>query len=279
MRSEALITFFLLLSGAAALLYQHELLLTPSVGEAKTQATGAGFGYALAMPVLFILALNLYLILFRSRAFLKMVKLAVLASAYFSYALIILILLSMLESLFPSLSLFFLLVLLAALLLPFAAPQKLKLWVRNVQLASFAGVAGATLASYLSLGALVLGLALLAMLDYYYVLRKRAIPKLASQLEKAGVPFGVDVGAADENRLVLGFGDLLFASSVAAASYAELGLAWGIAAIFSAATAMLVFLRFTLRSAKKAYPALPAVFFAALLVWLLAEVYGLFGGF
>jgi hypothetical protein len=278
MRSEALIIFFLLLSGAAALLYQHELLLTPSVGEAETQAN-AGFGYALAMPVLFILALNLYLILFRSRAFLKMVKFAVLASAYFSYALIILILLSMLEALLPAPSLLFLLVLLVALLLPFAAPKKLKPWMRNLQLVCFSGVAGATLASYFSLGALVLGLALLAMLDYYYVLRKRAIPKLASQLEKAGVPFGVDVGAADESRLVLGFGDLLFASSVAAASYAELGIAWGIAAIFSVSIAMLVFLRFTLRSAKKAYPALPAVFFAALLVWLIAEVYGLFGGF
>lgn len=275
MRSEVLIIFLLLLSGAAALLYLHELLLI--TGSEVEMQGNAGLGYALAMPVLFILALNLYLILFRSPAFLKMLKLAVLVSAYFSYALIILTLLSTLEALLPALSLLFEGVLLVALLLPFIAPRKLKPWVKNVQLVCFSGIAGATLASYLRFEALLLGLALLALLDYYYVLRKRAIPRLASQLEKAGVPIGVEVNAT--GSFVLGFGDLLFTSSVTAASYAELGLAWGIAAIFSVAFAMLALMRFTQRRAEEAYPALPAVFLGALLVWLLAEVYGLFGGF
>ncbi|WP_456474623.1 hypothetical protein, partial [Candidatus Pyrohabitans sp.] len=257
MKGEALLVFFLLCSGAAALLYQHELLLGQGGGEVGTQAN-TSFGYAIAMPVLFILALNLYLILFRFRVFLRVLRLTILASAYFSYALIFLILFSLLEELVPALSILFLLAFILALLLPFASPQRLKPWVRNLQIACFSGLAGASLASLFSLGALVFGLALLSLLDCYYVLRRQAIPELATRLEKAGVPFGIEVDIAREKRLILGFGDLFFASSVAAVSYAELGIPWGIAAIILIAVAMFAFLRFTQRRGREAYPALPA---------------------
>ncbi len=275
MRDEALLVLFLLFSGSAALLYQHELLTAGAAPEPEMEGE-ASLGYALALPLLFILALNLYLILFRSGGFLRVLRLVILASAYFSYLLVLLLALALLEALFPQLGFLFLLALLAGALLPLLATKRLKPWLRNLQLASLAGVAGAALAEYLSLPGLVLALALLAVLDYHYVVRRKTIPKLASKLEGAGVPMGVEVDSG-EDRLLLGFGDLLFAACIAAASYTELGLAWGIAAIFSAAVAILVFLRLTLRGAEKAYPALPAIFAAALLVWLMAEVYGVIG--
>ncbi|NOZ59508.1 MAG: hypothetical protein GXO66_08045 [Euryarchaeota archaeon] len=276
MRDEALLVLFLLFSGSAALLYQHELLATGAAPEPETEG-GESLGYALALPLLFILALNLYLILFRSGAFLKVLRLVILASAYFSYLLVLLLALALLEALFPQLGFLFLLVLLTGALLPLLAPERLKPWLRNLQLASFAGVAGAALAEYLSLPGLVLALALLAVLDYHYVVRRKVIPELASKLEDAGVPMGVEVGSG-EHRLLLGLGDLLFAACTAAVSYAELGLALGVAAVLSVAAVFLTFLHLAAGGTEKAYPALPAVFLAALLVWLMAEVYGVIGG-
>jgi hypothetical protein len=274
MRDEVLLVLFLLFSGSAALLYQHELL---AAGAAPEPERGPSLGYALALPLLFILALNLYLILFRFGAFLKLVRLFVLASAYFSYLLVLLLALALLEAIFPQLGFLFLLALLTGALLPLIAPGRLKPWLRNLQLASFAGVAGAALASYLSLYSLMLALALLAVLDYHYVVRRGIIPKLASKLESAGVPMGVEVGSG-RSRFLLGFGDLLFAACLAAVSYAELGLSFGVASLLSVAAVLLSFLRLAARGTERAYPALPAVFLAALLVWLLAEVYSLIGG-
>ncbi len=274
MMREGTLTLLLLFSGSAALLYRHELLpATPAATAAESSA-----GYALALPVLFVLAVNLYLVLFRFQAFLRVLRLVVLTSAYLSYALVLLLIISLLEALFswPGLLLFPMLLIL--LLLPLVPVPRIRPWIRNLQLASFAGIAGATLSSYLNLTTLVLSLGLLALLDYHYVVRRRAIPRLISKLESADVPLGVEAGRG-EDRLVLGLGDLLFASALAAASYAELGLVWGIAALFAAAASLLVLLRLVLAGARDTSPALPAVFAAALLVWLLAEVCSLFGGF
>ena len=204
------------------------------------------------LPVLFIIAINLYLFIFKFSFILKVFKIFIYLSAILSSALITSVVLSTLLSLlvdYVSIDIlelavaggFYGVILISSILLiskRYLIPLRIFLGI------SLCAVAGSAVASYFTIETILILLVVLSVFDYIFVKKTKQIVKLVEVLDRQNVLFSLDVGgvvggrrpgARDEKEIEkdietgeviftghqLGFGDLIFSTGVSVAMYID----------------------------------------------------------
>jgi presenilin-like A22 family membrane protease len=254
----------------------------------------------LILPILLVVVLNLYLFLFRFNAIVKFLKTSIYIAAIFSFAMIVQILSGMFLSIlsvviripFSVASLQYLILFISVLLpVVLLIKDKHKNVVKNALGISLCAIAGSALATYFNIVTILAVLLLLSVYDYLFVKKTRQIVRLAEMFDEHDIPFALDLGQGQEVvmeeveradndtdyavRQQLGFGDLVFATGLAVATFIDNNFTSSLIMIGTVTFSLAIFLYYLHRTGNtEPQPAIPPIFlgglFGALLLWSLA---------
>ncbi|MBI4344607.1 MAG: hypothetical protein HY555_03365 [Euryarchaeota archaeon] len=233
----------------------------------------------LILPVAFLVVVNVYLALFRSRLLVRLLKYLVYGMAILSLVVVAQILGAVLLALGLPVPVapFEYALLIASLLLPpfLLLTGRWKIQVRNALGISLCALVGTSVAGYFSSATVLALLGVLSLFDYYFVLRSRKIVRIAAAMEAHQIPFALSVRYTEpeprpmEMEAQLGFGDLILATGLAVALYIDGNAASALLAISTTTTALGLFLAMAHRGGDaRPYPAMPAVFLGGLVGYL-----------
>ncbi len=232
----------------------------------------------LALPLIFVAAIYFYLFVFRFKIAVNFVKLGIYAISILSFAMVMQILAAFALSALPlNTSPDFIMVQNINFLLSIAVPSVLLILGKyKAQLNNLLGVClcafiGFGLAAYFTFWTALALLFFIALLDYYFVLKNRKIPRIVEALEKYDLPFALESSAGGEKVMVaqkaekridgyaLGFGDLIFATALSVSAFVDKDT---LAAAIMVLTTTLSLGAFMLLLEKKdtPMPAVPAIF-------------------
>lgn len=233
----------------------------------------------IALPLAFVAAIYFYLFAFRFRIALKLIKLGIYAASILSFALATQIIAAFALSALPANAApDFVLIQQINFLLSLAVPSALlvtgryKTQLNNVLGICLCAMLGYSLAAYFTLATTLALLFLVALLDYYFVLRNRKILRLVEMLEKYEMPFALESGrgakisaaqsSAGEGVVIghaLGFGDLIFATALSASAFVDKdAFAAALTILFTTVSLGAFILLFSKKG--KPMPAMPSIF-------------------
>ncbi len=232
----------------------------------------------LILPAAFLVVVNIYLVLLRSRLLVRLLKYLVYGMAILSLVVVTQILGAVLLALGLPVPVapFEFALLIASLLLPaLLVVGRWKIQVRNALGISLCAMVGTSVAGYFSSATILALLGVLSLFDYYFVLRSRKIVRIAAAMEAHEIPFALSVRYTEpeprpmEMEAQLGFGDLILATGLAVALYIDGNAASALLAIATTTTSLGLFLALAHRGGDvKPYPAMPAVFVGGLVGYL-----------
>jgi len=252
------ISMALILTQLLSIAYIRELFSSVASPQQVLSSSRNSTLNAFILPIVFIIAINLYLFLFRFKISLKLFRLYFLAISLFSWLII-------LSILFPYIyigaisNILFIIVLLSPFVL---MKTKYRYISEDIFAMSLSSIAGASLALMFSLKSLFITIALLSLLDYYFVLKNKKIVKIAEKMKESRIPIGIAVGS-EKNRMALGYGDLIFSAGLVSAAFIDGGFAEAISIGFFASLSLFLYLSYFMKKGK-ALPALPPIFIGSL---------------
>lgn len=236
----------------------------------------------LILPAAFLVVVNIYLVLLRSRLLVRLLKYLVYGMAILSLVVVAQILGAVLLAILMALGLpipiapFEYALLIASLLLPaLLVAGRYVVLVKNALGISLCALVGTSVAGYFSSATILALLAVISLFDYYFVVRSKKIVRIAEAMEAHQIPFALSVRYTEpeprpmEMEAQLGFGDLILATGLAVALYIDGGAALALLAVATTTTALGLFLALAHRGGDvKPYPAMPAIFLGGLVGYL-----------
>lgn len=233
----------------------------------------------LILPAAFLVVVNIYLLLFRSRLLVRLLKYLVYGMAILSLVVVTQILGAVLLALGLPVPVapFEYALLIASLLLPPALLMtgRCAPYVKNALGISLCALVGASLAGYFSSTTVLALLAVISLFDYYFVLRSKKIVRIAEAMEAHEIPYALGIRYSEakprpmEVEAQLGFGDLIMATGLAVALYIDGDATSALLAVSATTIALGLFLALAHRGGDaRPYPAMPAVFLGGLAGYL-----------
>jgi hypothetical protein len=223
----------------------------------------------IALPVAFVIVLNLYLFLFRFTLAVRIIKIAIYVFSIFCFAIIMQILGAFLLTV-PLQSINFILSLTVPTVLLIMG--RYRNIVDNILGVCLCAIAGSVLASYFTINSILVLLAVISFFDYYFVVRAEKIPKIVDVLDRYEIPLAIRyaMGKEPKTEYQLGFGDLIFATGITVAFFVDKDALAALTTILSTTASLTVFLFFVGKKKRaKPYPAIPAIFFGGMVSALL----------
>lgn len=245
--------------------------------------------------LIFVIAINLYLFLFRLDIAARILMLFIYVSAIFSFAIITQILvgialslLSLVVSLPAGMVAVQGLIFIASLIVPsiLLLTKRYQTVLRVALGISLCAIAGAVVASFFTLKTILALLAILSLYDYVFVKKTRHIPKIVKMLDKHNVLLTLDIGPrrpieeppeplkvlAGDRKIVrvegrrLGFGDLIFATGLSVATYIDKNVPAAMIMVLFTTLSLGAFLYYLQRTGNtKPQPAIPPIFIGGLM--------------
>lgn len=236
--------------------YMDTMLSTaPERGDVIPSSRSDSTSRVILLPIFFIIAINLYVFLFRYRTSMKLFKAYFYGAAILAWVLLTFTLLAF--YLQVTSDAFYIAVFIAPIAL---LKTRLKIIALNLLAVALSSVAGASLAAILNLEALVIATGMLSLLDYYFVLKENKIVRLAEKFREAEIPIGLTIG---KGGMALGFGDLIFSTAIVVATFIEASFFPALLMALFITTSMFLYLNYFLKK-DQALPALPPIFGGAL---------------
>ncbi len=256
------ISVALILTQLLSIAYIRELFSSVTSPQQVLSPDRNSTANAFILPIIFIIAINLYLFLFKFKVSLKLFRLYFFAISIFSWVII-------LSILSPYIYIWAIFI---VFLSPFVLMKtKYRYISEDIFAMSLSSIAGASLALMFNLNTLFITIALLSLLDYYFVLKNKKIVKIAEKMKESRIPIGIAVGS-EKKRMALGYGDLIFSAGLVSAAFIKGGFAEAMTIGFFASLSLFLYLNYFMKKGK-ALPALPPIFigslFGAIVSWIL----------
>lgn len=290
--------FIFALTQLLGILFQHTIFEIESQGnpefsKGKSQALSEYRDTSrptLILPLLLIVAVNLYLFLFRFGIIVKFLKTLIYIAAIFSFAIIVQVLsaisLSILSRVvripFSIISLQYAILFISVLLpVMLVLKNKHKNVVKNALGISLCAIAGSALAAYFNIATILAVLLLLSIYDYVFVKKTKQIVRLAEMFDEHDIPFALDIGNGEKSELKdmevaegdasyavrqqLGYGDLIFATGLAVATFIDGDFISSLIMIVTVTFSLAIFLYYLhMTGNNEPQPALPPIFVGGL---------------